>query len=516
MFHQVTRRELLTAAASGTLGLVVGRSAESAGSDSLRELDRYCQEALATWQVPGMAIAVIRDGKLLLARGYGVRELGKKEAVDENSVFSIASCTKSFTAAMVGKLVDQGKLAWEDPLARFIPQLNRPDGDPAPTLRHALQHRTGFPAANMLWRSGEFDSGEILRRTAFLKPVAGPGEKILYSNVMYLVAAKAAESACGKSWSDFVDQELFAPLGMQSSTTGSSRLKALGNVAAPHATVDGRVRVIPRYCPESVAPAGAIHSTAADMARWLVLHLNRGKNGERVLLSAARIDEMHAPAISPSEPRAEKAVPKAPISQYGMGWFTNEFGGKRVVEHSGTQNGLVSWMSIMPAERLGVVILSNHHQTGINMALRSWIFDRLLGRPDYDWSSAVRGDYTRGCQRLLREAKTAFDEKRPRETPPSLPLMDYAGEYESRLYGRVRVALERGKLKLRFGTRFDGDLRSWDGDTCRAFFSNPRLDDWMVKFTVTDGKVAALAVQEAPWAPEWYDDRDDLGDFVRQ
>jgi CubicO group peptidase (beta-lactamase class C family) len=484
----------------------------------LSGLDEYCQQAIADWQVPGIAVAVIRDGKLSLARGYGVRELGKDASVDENTIFDIASCTKSFTAAMVGKLVDQNKLRWDDTLIKHVPFLVIPTQgrDAEVTIRHALQHRTGLPTANMLWRSGELDAEEILRRVRFLKPVAAPGDRLIYNNVMYLAAGKAAEHASGKSWSDFVTEEFFEPLGMKSSLADSSTLKSFGNVAEPHATIDGQVKAIERSNDDVIAPAGAIYSSAADMARWLIMHLDRGRFGGHELLTAGRVDEMHTPVEPPPAKPSTKGVPKAPISRYGMGWFVNEHAGEKVVEHAGSGIGFVSWMAIMPKERLGVVILSNHKGTGINYALRFWIFDRLLGRPDFDWSSSVRKDYTEGGQRLLREAQARFDAKRPPEKPPSRPLADYAGSYESRLYGMLQVTEKDGHLKLTFGTRFQGEFKAWQGDAFRVFFSNPLHHDWLVTFSVADGKVASLRAQEAPWAPQWYDDRDDLGEFFRR
>jgi CubicO group peptidase (beta-lactamase class C family) len=459
-----------------------------------------------------------QDGKLLLARGYGVRELGKDAPIDETTIFHIASCTKSFTAAMVGKLVDQNKLRWDDPLSKHVPSLVVPTQGRAAkvTIRQALQHRTGLPIANMLWRSGEFDANEILRRVRFLIPVAAPGERLIYNNVMYLAVGKAVEHASGKSWSDFVKDEFFEPLGMKTSLAGSLTLRKFANLSEPHATIDGQVKAIERSNPDVIAPAGAIYSSAADMAQWLIMHLGRGRYRGQELLSAGRVDEMHTPVEPPPAKPSTKSVPKAPISRYGMGWFVNEHAGKRVVEHAGSGNGFVSWMAIMPKERLGVVILSNHKGTGINYALRFWIFDRLPGRPDFDWSSSVRKDYTQGGQRLLREAKAKFDAKRPPEKPPSQPLADYAGSFESRIYGTIQVTEKDGQLNLTFGTRFQGEFKPWQGDAFRVFFSNPRHHDWLVTFAVTGGKVASLRVQEAPWDPQWYDDRDDLGEFVRR
>lgn len=522
MSRQITRRRFVTKAVAGTTALTLGASgwntASSSEARALSGLDDYCRQSMMEWKVPGLALAIVRDGKLLLARGYGVRELGKAASVDEHTIFPIASCTKSFTAAVVGKLVDAGKIPWDDRIGKHLPGLFLPADDRSigPTIRHALQHRSGLPAANMLWRSGAFDADEILRRVRFLEPVAAPGERFVYSNVMYLVAGQAAEHAGGKPWNDLVSAELLEPLGMKSTLPDSRKLADFDNVASPHADLDGQVKPIERYCPDVIAPAGAIHSTAADMAQWLILHLNQGRFGSHQILSADRVNEMQTAVESPPRESPQDARPQAPISHYGLGWFVSEHTGKKVVEHSGTQNGFVSWMAIMPEPRLGVVILSNHHQTGINTALRSWIFDRLLERPAFDWSSAVKKDYAQGWQKLLRDAKTAFDDKRPSAEPTSRPASDYAGTYESRLYGKIAVVEQAGKLRLKFGTRFQGELRARHGDTFRAFFTNPRLDDWLVTFATADEKVASLQVQEAPWAPPWYDDRDDLGIFERR
>ncbi|MBI3862463.1 MAG: serine hydrolase [Planctomycetia bacterium] len=520
MSHRLTRREFVTVA--GGAALAAGGLSEAArharGAEALAGLDEFCRKAIAEWQVPGLALAVIGDGKLQLARGYGVRELGKGAPVTEDTVFSIASCTKSFTAAMLARLVDTGQLGWDDPLRKHLPEIILPTTAPGlePSIRHALQHRTGLPTANMLWRSGEFGADEILRRVRWLTPMAAPGARMVYNNVMYLAAGKAAEHACGMPWGDFLRAEFFAPLGMTSTVTDSTQLATFDNLAAPHAPIEGKVQPITRYCPDVLGPAGTIHSTAVDMARWLILHLDRGRLGGRELLSAARVDEMHAPVEPTQAELSSKGGPKAPISRYGLGWFVNEHAAETVVEHSGTQTGFVSWMALMPKKRLGVVILSNHHQTGLNYALRSWIFDRLLRRPEYDWISAIRADQSQGWRRLLREARAEFDARRPADLPPSRPLAEYAGDYESRLYGTIHVIAGEGQLKLKFGTHFHGDLKPWHGETFRAFFPNPRLDDWQVAFAISDGRVASLKVQEAPWAPQWYDDRDDLGEFVRK
>lgn len=513
---------LQTVAASTGVLAVCGQhpgQAQQHGPDRLGGLDDYVERSMAHWEVPGLAIAVVQNGKLIHARGYGVRALGAGARVDAETVFSIASCTKAFTAAAIAKLVDDAKLQWDDPIAKHLPafRLSDPDLTSRITIRHTLIHRTGLPRANMLWRNGAFDGDEIVARLRWLKPVAAPGERFLYNNNMYLVLGKLGEQVSGRKWNVFLRNELFEPLGMKSTAADSSGVRDRENVAAPHASDSGKVQRVQPYCPDVIAPAGAIHSNILDMARWLSMHLEGGRSDGRQILSNSRIEEMHtAPRRAVAKAPAEPQVPRAPISNYGLGWFFNDHAGRRVIEHSGVQTGFVSWVAMMPEERLGLVVLANHHQTGLNSALSSWIFDACLGRPQRDWSEAVRADYSNGYQRLLREAKAQFDAKRPPVTRPSMPLSEYAGVYESKLYGPLRIEAADDRLSLQFGTRFEGELKHWQNDTFQATFPNPRLDDWLVTFSVKEGAVAAMQVKESPWAPAWYDNADDLGEFLRR
>ena len=249
-----------------------------------------------------------------------------------------------------------------------------------------------------------------------------------------------------------------------------------------------------------------------------MFHLGTDEQRETPVLSKARIEEMHTPP-TPSKDDADTKPsnnPRAPITNYGLGWFFNDYGGQTIVEHSGTTTGFVAWVAMIPDQGLGFVILANQHRTGLNYALRSWILDALLGRQEWDWSEIVRKDFSTGYQRLLREAKEGFNAQRPVAEPLLRPLGSYAGTYESKLYGPVRVSVSEDQLRIHYGTRFDGSLSHWKGDSFRAFFPNPRLDDWLVTFSGKDQAVVSLQIKESPWAPAWYEDADDLGEFRRQ
>lgn len=501
--------------AAGCSGRIAASEASSKLSDRLDSLDDYATKSMTAWNVPGLAIAVVKDGKVIHAKGYGRRCLDRDSRVDEGSIFSIASVTKTFGAAAIAQLVDRRHVAWDDPVARYLPNLGI---DRRITLRHAVRHRSGLPTANMLWRNGKLDSAEILARLHLLQPLAAPGERFIYNNNMYLVAGKIVETVSGKAWREYMSSEIFAPLAMKTTLADSLAIQTLTNVAAPHADVAGKLQPIERHCPDVIAPAGAIHSNVSDLARWLLFHLDAKVRARTSLLSQSRLQEIHtAPSKAPSNlVQAKLNTPRAPISRYGLGWFFNEHHGHTVMEHSGTQKGFVAWIAMIPSEKFGLAILSNSHRTGLNYGLRAWLLDACCGLPERDRSEDVRLDYANGYQRQLREAKQTFETKRIIGTSPSHPINEYTGTYNNALYGSVLVTAMNGHLGLQFGSRFHGQLTHWSNESFRATFDDPMHEDWMVTFRSSGGRTTAMTVKEMPWAPEWYEDAEDLGTFDRR
>ena len=515
-----TRRRFLRVVASiGVVGAIDKylSFADELSPTGLGGLDDYVEQAMPRWDVPGLAIAVVQNGNVIHTRGYGVRCVGEDARVDAETVFPIASCTKPFAAAAIARLIDKGTLQWDDPISQHLPTLQLFDKDltATVTIRQALSHRTGLPTANMLWRNGTFDSDEILARLRFLKPVAAPGKKFIYNSNLYLVLGKLVERVSGKKWDVFLRNELVTPLGMKSTVADSLGIKGRNNVAAPHASDAGKLQRVERYCPDVVAAAGAIHSNVRDMAQWLKLHLEGGERGCQSIVSEARLKEMHAaPQHAERDQAAESQDPVVSMENYGLGWFFNHQGGRQVVEHSGNANGFVSWVAMIPQERLGLVVLANHHNTGLHLALRMWIFDALLGRKPRDWSERVRTGFDKVRDRF-RKAKSRYAAARPADVTVPRALSEYAGRYTSTLYGEVVIAEKEGKLILQFGNRFEGELQHWEKESFRAFFPNQRLDDWLVTFETQNGRVIRLGVKESPWAPADYADAEDLGEFHR-
>jgi hypothetical protein len=266
-----------------------------------------------------------------------------------------------------------------------------------------------------------------------------------------------------------------------------------------------------------VAPTGGIHSNLTNLAQWLIFHLEPEVQRRVSLLSPARLQELHA---APSE-KSENAIPvkpntpHAPITRYGLGWFFNDHRGHAIVEHSGVQNGFVTWIAMVPSERFGVAILTNRDRVGINYALRSWLMDACFGFPVSDWSEKVRLDYKNGYQRLLREAEQKFTAEKKQGTTPSHPIAAYVGTYASPLYGSIHIAKEKNGLALQLGSRFHGRMTHWSDESFRVTFEEPLHEDWLVTFSSSNGTLTGMSAKEAPWAPDWYEDAEDFGRFER-
>ena len=513
----IDRRRFLGSTAVSACSLIGTQSRCTSAADvdlspRLQALDAYIRRAMRAWNVPGLAISVVHRGSVARMKGYGVLALGKARRVSSLSRFPIASCTKSFTAAALASLVDTGSLHWDDPVMRHLPAL---EIDPRITVRHALCHRSGLPNTNMLWRRGDFSSDEILARLKTVPPIAAPGEKFAYNNIMYLVLGKVVEAISGKRWREFLRSTWLEPLSMNATSVDGSDLRDSSDLAAPHRIVDGQLRPTQRYVANAIAPAGAIHSNVKDLSKWLLFHLEPEVRKQLGILSEQRTRQLHSPPSVPADeaPRSQ-GVPDEDIDNYGLGWFFRSHQGHQVIEHTGSVNGFISWVTIVPDRRFGLAILANRHNTGLPYGLRSWLLDGCFGKPEFDWSEHVRRDYQNGFERLLREAKDTYLSTR-RDRSASRDIEEYTGEYVSDCYGKLRVARDGDRLTLNFGTRFRGKLDPWRRDAFRVYFDDPAHHDWLVTFQVRGPDVLAVEVQEAPWAPDWYDDADHLGEFVK-
>jgi CubicO group peptidase (beta-lactamase class C family) len=485
--------------------LLGGSSAMTAQSGPLKGFDEYVTRSMAAWRIPGLAVAVVHADSVVLARGYGVRTLGKPEPVDENTLFAIGSATKAFTATLVAMLVDQGKVKWDDPATKYLPgfQLYDPYATRELTVRDLLTHRSGLTAADLMLFDPRYTRDSILYRARYVKPTYSFRAHFGYSNIMYLAAGQLTARLLGGTWDDAVRERIFTPLGMTASNTSVALLDRLPNVATPHDEIDDTVRAVPYFNLDAGAPAGAINSNVRDMAQWVRFQLAGGKVRGKPLLSAAAFQETHTPqTIVPLEGFWDLSAQDAHLLTYGMGWYLHDYHGRLIVQHGGNIDGMTALVALMPEEQTGLVVLSNLDQNDLTYALMYRVFDAYTKRSPKDWSaSMLKAD--RELEAQARQETKTREATRVAGTKPSLPLARYAGTYSDTLDGDASVRREGEGLVFQYGTLV-ADLAHWQYDTFQAIWRQRRLGKAYVTFVLgPDGKVAEMRVA-------------DLADFTRK
>ena len=444
--------------------------AQAQTSVDLAALDRYFAAARATWHVPGFAVAIVKDDEVVFAKGYGVRELGKSAPADEHTLFAIASNSKAFTTAALAKLVDEGRIGWDDRVVEYLPyfQLYAPYVTEDMRIRDLLCHRSGLGtySGDLLWYGTDYSPAEVVRRARYLEQ-AGPFRAHYgYSNLMFIAAGEIIPAVTGRSWSEFVQAEFFEPLGMTSTVTSVSDLEGKPNVATPHAEKEGEVVPLEWYNWDAMAAAGGIISSVSDMARWLKLQLNRGTLDGVTYFSEEASRTMWTPHNNLTVTKqSEELYPSTHFRGYGLGWGLSDYLGRKVMSHGGGYDGMFSRVVLVPEENLGIVILTNG-MTNLQTALAYRTLDAYLGGEAKDWSAVLLEQSQRARESRQRYWEK-FEAKRVTGTRPSKPLEGYTGTYGGPMYGDATVTVEGGRLVVSFRPNPDlvGDLSHWHYDT---------------------------------------------------
>ncbi len=462
-----------------------------------RSIDAYVEKAMRDWEVPGVAIAVVRNDSVVFAKGYGVRELGKSDRVTPNSLFAIGSTSKAFTSAALGILVDEGKVRWDDPVAKYLPgfQLYDPYVTRELTIRDLLTHRSGLSRGDLLWHASGYDRTEVLRRVRHLKPSWSFRSNYGYQNIMFLAAGEVVASVTGKSWDDFVRERFFTPLGMQRTVTSTRPLVSLGDVAMPHERLGGTVRPVAWLNIDNIGPAGSINSSVAEMAEWVRLQLGQGTYKGRKLLESKTVKEMHTPqTITRMSEEQERTFPMTKFTAYGLAWGLRDYYGRKLVGHGGGIRGMRAEVMLIPEEQLGFVVLTNSG-TNLPVALIYRLVDTYMGTPQRDWSATMLATAKRNTDRMAEERRK-LEAARATGTTPSVALEKYAGTYADSMYGAVKVTFENGKLLAAFGPQYVGELRHWQHDTFEAQWREEVLGRQFVTFALDPrGNVRSLEVE---------------------
>ncbi|MGH7449655.1 MAG: serine hydrolase, partial [Longimicrobiales bacterium] len=466
------------------LVLLLPAAGAAAQQGPLRGLDSYIEKAMADWDVPGLGLAIVRNDSVVHAAGYGVREVGRPERVNERTLFAIGSASKAFTAMTLAQLIDEGKASWDDPATKHLPwfQVHDPYVTREMSIRDLLSHRSGLTRGDRLWYATDLSREEIVRRVRFLEPTWSFRSNFGYQNIMYLAAGLVAEQISGRAWDELVRDRIFTPLGMRQSLTSVDPLPGLANVATPHSRFDDTVTPIAYRDIDNIAPAGSINSTAIDMAQWVRLQLSRGMyNGTRIV-SEQNLRQMHVPhTIIPIDTAAERLYPETHFRTYGLGWFLEDYRGRKVVQHGGNIDGMSALVALMPEENVGLVILTNMNGSGLPPLLMRRIFDLYLDGAGRDWSAEVLA-FTKERREQAAARQRAAEATRAEGTRPSLPLEKYAGTFRDAMYGDVVISHENGKLMANAGPAFIAELEHWHYDTFRATWSDRQLGRTFLTF----------------------------------
>jgi len=487
--------------------------------------DAYVAAALDSFHTPGAAVAIVRDGRVVHAKGYGVRRLGQSAPVDARTIFQIASNSKAFTTAALAMLVDEGKLAWDDPVTKHLPwfQLSDPYVTRELTVRDLLVHRSGLGlgAGDLLWYHSTYPRDSILRRIRHARVASSFRSEFAYDNVLYIAAAEVIPAITGLSWNDFIRRRIFTPLGMEGARVHAKRVGPGDNAASPHARVEGRLTLVPQDTSDVSNGAGGIIAGVSDLAKWMLVQLDSGRIGgssatagtspERRLWRAERTAEMWSgQTIQPIDVPPSLAAYRPMFLLYGLGWDLRDYRGHKLVTHTGGADGMTSRTLLVPDLRLGIVVLTNG-ESPLGTAVAWRALDHYLGAPPTDWVGTM-AKYVRTREAEAREVERRAAGGRRRDTRPSLPLASYAGRYTDRMYGDVTIAPENERLVLRFSRSpaLTGELEHWQYDTFVARWRQRNIPDAYVTFALEPGgsietmKMAAVS----PLADFSYDFQD--------
>lgn len=418
-------------------------------------IDRVMRETVRAWSIPGAAIAVVVDDRVVLLKGYGTKEAGDSSAVTPDTLFQIASTSKAFTSTALAMLASDGKLAFDDPVRKHVPYFRLSDmcADQAVTLRDIVSHRTGLSRHDALWDDTPLTREEAVRAMAHIGPSKPFRSAYQYQNIMFIAAGEAVSHASGTPWDDFVRARIFAPLKMTRTVTSDAEWDAASDRATGH-RYDWRTGEIrPRRAIETttIGAGGAIKSSARDMANWLRFQLAGGKFDGVQLVDPKLLAETKAPhTVIRLEGTTRELNPEAQLMAYAMGWNVSDYRGELIVAHAGALNGFRTHAVLLPKRNAGFVAMINVERGYSLNAIRHALADLLTGgKVSRDWNAYYLA-FEKKTDEKRETDKAARLAKRARNTAPTRPLEEYAGEYEHAAYGVAKVTLANGELVLQW------------------------------------------------------------------
>jgi CubicO group peptidase (beta-lactamase class C family) len=465
---------------------------------ALAGFDEIVERGLKELNVPGAAVAVVKDDEVILAKGYGFRDVENKTPMTADTILAIGSATKAFTTFAMGILVDGGKLEWDKPVRNYISWFRLYDTFAGERLtpRDLVTHRSGLPRHDLTWYNNyEATREEFVRRLAYLPPTADIRVKFQYNNLMFLTAGYLVEVLTGKKWEDAVRTHVFDPLGMKRSNFSVEDSQKDADFALPYREREGKIEKIPFRNISNIGPAGSINSSVNEMSHWLLVHLNAGKFGEKQILNPQTIEDMH---LAHMPTGGTPSIPEVTPADYGMGWFVDTYRGHRRVHHGGNIDGFSALVSMLPRDGLGVVVLVNKNGSALTELLVRHAYDLVLEAGPKDWIGDAAKEKAAG-EEVAEEARKKKEIRRKPGTKPAHEFEEYAGDYFNPGYGDLKVFLKNGEIFFTYNG-ITTPLEHWHYET----FNGKRADDPTfenMKLTFRTDVNGNVARMEAPFEP---------------
>ncbi|HET9744636.1 MAG TPA: serine hydrolase [Chitinophagaceae bacterium] len=463
-------------------------------------IDSYVSSALTKWKIPGVAVCVVKDGKVAFMKGYGVKETGTTHKVDENTLFMIGSNTKAFTATALAMLAADKKLSLDDKVQKWLPDFTLYDPWVAKEaiIRDLLCHRLGFETfqGDFMFFDSDLSTAEMRERFGRLKPLYSFRGRWGYTNAAFMTAGEIIPKVTGKSWAEFLKEKIFLPLGMPNTLALSKDIAGASNKATAHTVWMGELRKIPYGNIDAMAAAGSISSSVHDMSKWVIAQLNNGRVEGREIIPAFAISQTWLPHSILGN--GGHMYNTGHFSLYGLGWFLEEYNGKKIVSHTGGVNGFVTSVTLVPEEKLGVIVLTNTDANNFYEALKWEIIDAYMKLPFRNYSSGMLNNYKMSEAELKKMVDLKKDTIQSKPAA-ALPLTSYTGEYTHELYGKMNITFENGDLIMRFEhhPKRYSKLEALGGNRFLSTWNDPLFGVNVLPFTVENGRVKSLTVRVA-------------------
>ncbi len=468
-------------------------------SPQLQKLAEQIRVTMDAWKVPGLALLLLKDDEVVLARGFGKRNVAQNLDMTSHTLLPIGSCGKAFTAAAIAMLVDEGKLEWDKPIRNYMPTFKLHDqfASERMTPRDLLAHRSGLPRHELMWYKSRLTRKEAVERLQYLEPNVDFRVTFQYQNMMYVTAGYLIECVTGQTYEEFIAERFLKPLGMANSNLSVLDSQKTDDYALPYAEEEEQVNEVPFYDRlQIIAPAGGISSNLEDMQHWLRFQLKQGKHGETQLLAAAQLAQNHTPQM---------LIPQGPVlnfkefstSSYGMGWAIGAFRGHRMLQHSGGIDGFSAEVVLLPDDNAAVTVLTNLGGTVAPYVAAFYACDYLLGAEESDWNGRWQTEFAKAKALGEQQMAALTSVERIPNAPHAHSLEVYSGEYAHPGYGRVRITHDDGQLHFTYND-VSAPLEHIHYELFEMFIKLARYKAKISFITGEKGDIESLAVNLEP------------------